>query len=32
MMPPPGTSVFGIFGQAVGTFAVGQRLPPIDFD
>lgn len=30
--PPGGTNIFGLFSQALGTFAVGQRLPPIDFE
>jgi len=32
MVPPSGASVFGLFGQAIGTFAVGQRLPPLDVE
>ncbi len=32
MIPPSGASVFGLFGQAIGTFAVGQRLPPLDVE
>lgn len=32
LVPFDGLSVLGLFSQAVGTFAVGQRLPPMDYD